>query len=115
MHANGHFCIAGEEHSCFFAYLPALALSDHFFRPRFHNVAPTVLLALLWLVLVHLASVRLGTFRCPRCNNLFASPEDSVTNTWTLARECKHCGLPKYGFSVSSVPMAVGLVNSPIS
>jgi hypothetical protein len=82
------------------AYVPAIALFDHFFQPHFHSVAPTVVLALAWLFLVHLASVRLGTFRCPRCNKPFASPEDSVTNTWTLARKCKHCGLPKYSGAI---------------
>ena len=77
-------------------YVPVIGVSDQFLQPRFHSVAPTVVLALTWLLMIHLTSQRLAKFRCPRCGDFFARPEDSITNTWTLARKCKHCGLPKY-------------------
>ena len=77
-------------------YVPAVALSVHFLQHSFHSDVPIIVIALAWLLLIQVTSTHLAEFKCPRCNKLFASPEDSLTNTWTLARKCKHCGLPKY-------------------
>ncbi len=73
--------------------LPVSALTgikpDYFFYP----------IALCWLFMFLIASLRVGLFRCPRCHKWFFA-------TWwyhnPFARKCAHCGLPKWADSDST-------------
>lgn len=52
-----------------------------------------VIPAVGWLAAWIVAVLRLGRFKCPRCGEVF-----HATRRWhnPLARECLHCGLPKW-------------------
>jgi len=80
----------------FLSGIPCIALVNENSRPRFHSNVPFVVSGLTWLMLIHFTSLRLSKFRCPRCGEYFAHPDDRITNTWTLAAKCSHCGLRKY-------------------
>ena len=72
----------------FLSYLPGVALIA-LSAGNTESVARTA--ALIWMGLFGIAAGWLSMFRCPRCNNLFAS-------SWTVqnpfARRCLHCSLP---------------------
>ena len=80
----------------FLAGLPCISLVNETFRPRVHSDIPFIASGAVWFLLIYLTSSRLSKFRCPRCGEYFAHPDDYVTNTWTLASKCRHCGLRKY-------------------
>jgi hypothetical protein len=46
-----------------------------------------------WLVTFAVATMRAGSWRCPRCGNLFFS---RGLGSNPLARRCMHCALPKW-------------------
>jgi hypothetical protein len=46
-----------------------------------------------WLAACAISWVRLGSWQCPRCSNLFFS---RGLGSNQLARRCLHCGLPKW-------------------
>ncbi len=50
-------------------------------------------LGIAWMAAFAWAGLRLQQFRCPRCSNAFFYTTFSY---WPFARECRHCGLPKW-------------------
>ncbi len=55
-------------------YVPVIGVADRSLQPRFNSVVPTVVLALTWLLMIHLTSQRLAKFRCPRCGDFLRAP-----------------------------------------
>jgi hypothetical protein len=48
---------------------------------------------ILWLASFATAAIRLQLFRCPQCGHQFFK---SSWYYWPFARNCVHCGLPKW-------------------
>jgi hypothetical protein len=57
---------------------------------KFNYIGPSI--AVLWMVLLGIAGLRVATFPCPHCGEWF------FAKWWfhnPFARKCVHCGLPK--------------------
>jgi hypothetical protein len=66
----------------------------------FHTLVPAQVAGVAWMLLFLFAGVRCQTFCCPRCGEGFSAK--GWYNKSFLARECVHCGLPKFSEDATS-------------
>src|SRR3954471_8603017 len=74
-------------------YLPAVVVLGVPMKWVTASDLPVALLASAWMTGILLAGWRAGVFPCPRCGRPFFL-RGMIGKL--LARECVHCGLPKY-------------------
>ena len=81
------FVIAGYVPVCMIAAFVSIKL--------FQTLTPAFVVALIWMALFAYTGIRVQLWRCPRCGKWFSAKW--WYNKGFLARQCVHCGLPKYG------------------
>lgn len=77
----------------FLGYVPFVFVIALVAERLFHSLTPGRVVALGWMIFFVVAGIRYESFRCPRCRKLF------FAKWWyhnSFARQCVHCGLPKY-------------------
>jgi hypothetical protein len=75
-------------------WIPVMSLVASVFGSLFHTLVPVFIAAGAYMLLLTAAGIRLSSFECPRCGNIFAGRW--WYNLGLLARKCQHCGLQKF-------------------
>jgi hypothetical protein len=75
-------------------YVPVVGTFGYVSMKLFHSTTPAFVLAFLWMALFLVTGWRVQLWRCPRCGEWFSAKW--WYNKSFLARQCVHCGLPKY-------------------
>src|SRR3954463_747137 len=67
--------------------------------------SPGLVIAAVWFVLLLMVGNRVSRWRCPRCGKIFAGAW--WYNKGFAARNCEHCGLPKYASTDAREPTSL--------
>jgi len=76
------------------AYVPAVLTVTLLGSAIFNSYTPGFVLGGAWLVVFLVVGIRFVHWPCPRCGQSFSGTWWS--NKGLLAKECAHCGLPKF-------------------
>ncbi len=76
------------------AYVPVVGFVGLITARLTRSSTPVFVAALIWMGVAYFAGARLALWRCPRCGEWFS--QTYWYHLGFFARQCVHCGLPKY-------------------